>query len=460
MDYEELRAIVNKGEFDKLVGEIENNFFDCKSSPYTFGNVKGKSELAKDITSFANAKGGFIFLGIETEKNPTHLGDEVKRIHPFNQSLLHSQQYRDLFNEWIYPNPQDLSVEWVKNKSSPGRGIGVIKIPDQPDTHRPFLVAKTVLENKKIDVLFGYVQRKLDRSQHFTVHDLQRLLHEGLFYEESVNQRLKNIEIAVTKGGRVDTDIENLEEDISRRFYNALEYNDFITKRTIILTAYLTERNELKSVFNSMSDRESVRYKLANPPIIRPAGWDLVTVDTPKIIEGKFIRITNGHSKLMDLYRDGNFIFVGLADENFLAWGPNYSHQLKFNPAALVEIVYSFVRFYCEIILSDLESRPFTFSIGIDLRNMQINKAKNKLGPGDLASFSQIFDDYTKEAPNNDFSRTLEFYANLDVRRVAFVLLKEIYLWFGIEEDQVPYTKLENENRVVDPEQIKNLRKK
>lgn len=122
MDYKELKRIVDSGEFDRLVGQIENNFFDCKGSPYRFDNEKGKHELAKDVSSFANSRGGFIFVGIETDKNPAHLRDEVKRIRPFEQSLINTQQYIDLIKEWVYPNPQELSVKWIEDKNTPGRG--------------------------------------------------------------------------------------------------------------------------------------------------------------------------------------------------------------------------------------------------------------------------------------------------------------------------------------------------
>jgi len=96
MDYKTFREIVNDGEFDKLIVEIENDFFHCKHSPYRFDNERGKHELAKGITSFANAKGGFILIGVETEENPTHLGDEVKRIRSFEQTLINPQQYQDI----------------------------------------------------------------------------------------------------------------------------------------------------------------------------------------------------------------------------------------------------------------------------------------------------------------------------------------------------------------------------
>lgn len=282
-------------------------------------------------------------------------------------------------------------------------------------------------------------------------------MHTGLSYEENVDQRLSNIETMLVQGVG-STPSENAEIKASERFYNTVD--QLGNKRIIALVAYSSGKNELKTIFNPITDKNSIRYKLANPPALRPGGWDLETLDTPKIVEGKFIRATAGEIKVIDLYRDGTFIFVALADQNFLCWGPNYSNLMKLNPLALMEVIYSFVRFYCEIVLNDLESQPTRFSIGVDLRNLHLDGIKSKLGPHGLESMAQIFNDFTKEAPSNDFSITKEFQnEGCDPARIAFILLKEIYLWFGIEEDKIPYTKLENGVSVVDPEKIKNPKK-
>ena len=34
-----------------------------------------------------------------------------------------------------------------------------------------------------------------------------------------------------------------------------------------------------------------------------------------------------------------------------------------------------------------------------------------------------------------------------DVAAIAYDIVKEVYLWFGLEEDKIPYVKIENELR-------------
>ncbi|MFX0208654.1 MAG: hypothetical protein ACFFDT_21920 [Candidatus Hodarchaeota archaeon] len=61
LDIKELESIINNGDFNKLVGKVETEFFDCKKEGYNLENEKSKYELAKDVSSFANAKkGGFM----------------------------------------------------------------------------------------------------------------------------------------------------------------------------------------------------------------------------------------------------------------------------------------------------------------------------------------------------------------------------------------------------------------
>ena len=56
----QLREIVQSGDFESLLGEIESAEFECKAQPYALETDSGKRELAKDISSFANAIGGYV----------------------------------------------------------------------------------------------------------------------------------------------------------------------------------------------------------------------------------------------------------------------------------------------------------------------------------------------------------------------------------------------------------------
>jgi hypothetical protein len=45
------RQILTSGEFDRLIGTIETQVFECKSTPYMLDLVHQRQELAKDVVS-------------------------------------------------------------------------------------------------------------------------------------------------------------------------------------------------------------------------------------------------------------------------------------------------------------------------------------------------------------------------------------------------------------------------
>lgn len=103
MNKEQLQEIITTTNFDSLIGQIENDWFDCKGEPHQLQNEYGKRELAKDVSSFANYEGGFIFIGVKTKQGTEHFGDEVESLRPFAQNLVDITQYRDVIRSWIYP---------------------------------------------------------------------------------------------------------------------------------------------------------------------------------------------------------------------------------------------------------------------------------------------------------------------------------------------------------------------
>ena len=57
-----------------------------------------------------------------------------------------------------------------------------------------------------------------------------------------------------------------------------------------------------------------------------------------------------------------------------------------------------------------------------------------------------------------DQSLEIQDGRNSDPAVVAFHVLKELYLWFGFEEDKIPYTKIEGDAGKVNFEEIAKLR--
>ena len=140
---EQLREMIFSSDFNRLVGEIENEWLECKGQPYQIERESEKRELAKDVSSFANAQGGYILIGVRTKPSATHFGDEVERIRSFHQSLLNTNQYHDVIKDWVYPEIEQITIEWVPTQRDSSKGVVVIHIPEQQESLKPFLITKT-----------------------------------------------------------------------------------------------------------------------------------------------------------------------------------------------------------------------------------------------------------------------------------------------------------------------------
>lgn len=456
---ENLKKIISESDFERLMGEVENDWFECKSQPYQIQSEASKRELAKDISSFANTYGGYILIGVKTKRSTTHFGDEVEKIRPFNQNLVNPTQYQDVIKAWVYPEIENIDIQWVPIKNDKNKGLVIIEIPEQKESVKPFLITKTLDAKKKIEIIFGYSERKGDKSQPSSAEDLQKALRSGFNYENQLREKLNGLEILLRQL------LENyslaisrktkIKEKIIERIARALRHEGMHQKRALTLTAYPDQESDLKTIFSTTEG--SIRKHLENPPTLRRAGWSLETLDQAKIIRGEMIRVVNGDRKVIDLYRDGTLIFAGLANQDFLAWSSSPEKQ-KINPVAIVELVYSFVNFY-KFVLEDFKKKLESISIRVDLRNMHLDGVKNYLVPYKLGSVDQLLETEKKDAPDNNGTIIKSFLIkDFDVGIIAFEVLKEIYLWFGLEENKIPYIKTEGENRMVDPDEIINIR--
>lgn len=230
-------------------------------------------------------------------------------------------------------------------------------------------------------------------------------------------------------------------------------------KRIIILVAYPKDKSgELKSLFTN--ERNSIKRKLEDPPLnagkIRYAGWSLETLDQGKIIEGQFVRVQNGDTKTIDLYKDGTLIFSGLSDERFLAWASK--DGLKINSIVLIELIYNFVSFYREVI-NDLTIKPNAILVEFRFFNMHLDGKRSYLVEGPIDAFP-LFDKHY-EAPANSSSletpidfKVKDFEAG-KIGEIAYKVVEKVYLWFGVPTENIPYIKIENSVKSIDIEKIK-----
>ena len=195
----ELEKIISNGDFNSLIGKIENDFFDCKGQIYDLKKDHSKRELAKDISSFANLNGGYILIGPKTKKSKTHFGDEVVEISLLSQGLVDPNQYKNVIKDWIYPDEiHGIKIYWKESKDNNSKGIIVIKIPPQKESLKPFLISKVLEEEKKVsETVFGYTERKGDRSDPKKIKDIYRIMRDGLLYGKNIENRFNNLESVI-----------------------------------------------------------------------------------------------------------------------------------------------------------------------------------------------------------------------------------------------------------------------
>lgn len=215
-----------------------------------------------------------------------------------------------------------------------------------------------------------------------------------------------------------------------------------------ILGAAPTSRVEISDFFAEES--ESVKL-LGKPSYVRYMGWNMLTLDHPKIVDGKAWEVRNGDRKTFRFYRDGSFVAIVYADNSFLGWGQSdedFQNNPKLNTLAVIEYVYEFVELYRNMLVIFDTAKEIRFDLSI--RNSKVGDKNlyivpRKLddpfplvhgGPGELSEDfeAQVSTDF--QLDNKDSSKY-----------VAFKILEELFGGFGIPSDKIPYTNVDEVNR-------------
>ncbi len=224
--------------------------------------------------------------------------------------------------------------------------------------------------------------------------------------------------------------------------------------RRMILSAVALPPSELKTLFRSGD--HTIRRLLERPPSLRHSGWNLETGGEAESIRGERVRVASGNRKLLDLYRDGTFVFSCRADDWFLAWASPKGQQ-RINPLALVEVTFSFAAFYKHVI-ADLRDTPTEVQLRVDFKNLHRGGEKSSLVPYQLGTFAQMFGDELHEAPDDEATFIKRFrVSEFEPAAAAYEIVREIYLWFGINEDKIPYVKVDASGGRVETDAISKV---
>lgn len=220
--------------------------------------------------------------------------------------------------------------------------------------------------------------------------------------------------------------------------------------RTLVIVITPAPPSDLRSLFSD--EPSSIRRALESPPELRPHGWGLRTGAMARSVDGEFVQ-TESFREVINLYRDGQLIVASRVDRNSIAWADTTDSRI--HPLAFVEFVTNTMIFY-RLVLADMRIMPQALHVEVRLSNLTPNGEETTLPAGGVNNLGGTFGQ--KPAPAPQWSRTIIVdAATYDPERTAFLVLREVYVWFGHTEEDVPYTKKEGDERMIDTTAITSI---
>ncbi len=461
---EQIQVILQSGRFSELFGWAENDWLEFKVALYDFENDLQCHELAKDVSALANAGGGVIIVGAGTVRQDNSSGDVVDRVRPFSRSLVNVQKYEGTIAGRTFPPIRGVSIKWMPDAKDSEKGLLVITVPDFQE-YRPVLVQNVFVEGRKTaGNVFGYFERKSANADHYGIQQLHTLIQNGARFS-SLDARLDSLTDAVNSLLQRDLVTETSEKVqtmpfqlsphvLKGRIEALLNGAGLEGKPSFTLAAVPTSITNIPSLTLSTGQ---ARELIQSPPCLRSSGFDLGTYENaPLIGRGQARRAIIPDYKALECWSDGTFLFVATADEEFLSWHtrPKEGQAFLINTLVLAEVTYLF----CETVrrMTELMNPvPEALNYVLQVRRLDAPGKLAILRPQKVSEIPACSLRPITSAPYS--GEFFSFFAPTDQvpEETAFQYLREFYLWFGIEEDRIPYTDVESGHRRISVKELK-----
>jgi len=435
-----LQTILESNDYTRLVGLLESGTAEFKSEPYRLSEPRQKFELAKDVSAFANAEGGSILMGVKTRRHPTHPTDQVEDIRPFQLSLFDTATALNVLADRIYPSPKGVSIVPYWSSEDPEKGLVIIRIPNQDDSSRPFVVRKFVDSdtNKEDGAVLALYERRGAHVPPMSVGEAQMLMRDGMSLRAVLNRNSNPSQAQqLPDNGRSLTDrIDRLihDTDLSEIavFSIALEPGPQIDASSMFANAI----NPIVQV-------------LAVPPTIRSGGFELTSGGHPEIFRGETRRVITSGYKGLEFWRDGTLVFAVRADEDGMSWqnlSPGEPYRLKAVP--LIETILLF----CML------AQALYIAVGTLPTSLKFLMQFQRLCREGHPPFLQGKYRTDKQYHQCEMSFSFDADSQTSPEHVAAQLIVKIYEAFGFEHDKIPLVERTDQGLVVSPVQILSVR--
>jgi hypothetical protein len=246
------------------------------------------------------------------------------------------------------------------------------------------------------------------------------------------------------------TTLPALEPSLNDRIRQALTDSRLEGTPSIALVAVPAPPTTIRDLFRSGS---AAVARVESPPTLREAGYgfDLSTLTASGIVRGQLRRSVIPEYKNRELWEDGVLLFTATAGPNFLGRGKQ--ETIKINPLALAEVVYLFAVWSSEV-WAHASPIPERGQYSIRLAGLNDTGAPAILSGGVLGSFAQDMPWSERTAPDSAVERSVAELAAASAGRVAYDLVRAVYVWFGHDETRIPYVHEVDGHWEIDPRAI------
>ena len=401
-----------------LIGQAEVVWLDFKTSPYQLSDERQKFELAKDVSAMANAEGGVILMGVETQKDERRQEDVAAEIRSIAHGLVDVQQIKNVIYEWVFPR---LDVDISAHPVSGGDGeLWSIFIQRGRERDQPFIVNRSFLEDGagRPDLLAVF-ERNGSHNRSYQPAQVHGWINRGL--------RASLGEPRAEAVPPMEEAAEVLAED-----YSALGLPDQAT--SLYIQAASAGSTRLARFYRGDVD-DSLYERLVRPRhnLRRNHGFNLPDIGQPERTQRGALRVVWLGEDSISVTPGG--LTTAIQGQAHLSWATEkYAKpgECWINPLALVEFTLDFSRFFLQEVMSRSPADRFAWRVGM-----------RGLVEGPVGLYlPERFDHFARkqEATVDSFDSGWTSSAEADSNRLAYVVLSEIYAQFGFDASVIPYT--------------------
>ena len=376
------------------------------------------------------------------------------------RSLIDFERYHSIIRSWIYPPPDGVTIQFFPSSSDSERGLFAINIPEQSIDQKPFVLLHPNLDNdKRTDLLVGYVQRMRAGTEPTRPQDMQRLLRDGKRHQE-IDQRLNSLTeevrrlieaIAVTSRERAIVEEPSISGAELARRMDLAGKDSGLDLPIFGLTAIPIAKVRMESLFGGRNS--PVVQALENPPEIRRHGFNLSHGESSRIVTNELRRVTDSAWSVLELWHDGVLIYLSNAASS-LGWSSQRTPRMSFviNPLVLCENTLLFIEL-TRILYEHARPKRPRILYQIHLTGLGVDGK-----PVGLRNQVQFYGD-TRNAPAADFHAQVESdESEIDSGVIAYQLVAEVFRWFGFNDEAIPFTSRRNTGEmVIDRQQIEQV---